>query len=134
MTAKHKTIDLTVDGVDYQIFMTGIDWSDRRASSRMRTLVSCGNSINPEMPRPAYSPRGDNAERDAAWRKYNREELRLMRAIVDPVVKAEFPELGKLSFSRTTGCSCGCSPAFRAEGMVIDEEIGRVSWITITRK
>lgn len=83
---------------------------------------------------PAYSPKGDNAELDAAWRKYNREELRLMRAIVDPVVKAEFPELGKLSFSRTAGCSCGCSPAFRAEGMVIDEEIGRVSWITITRK
>ena len=134
MNTKHKTIDLTVDGVDYQIFMTGIDWSDSRSARRERTLVSCGNSIDPEMPMPAYSLKGDNAELDAAWRKYNREELRLMRAIVDPVVEAEFPELGKLSFSRTAGCSCGCSPAFRAEGMVIDEEIGRVSWITITRK
>lgn len=134
MNAKRKTIDLTIEGTDYQVSMIGMDWSDRRAVRRSRTLVSCGNSVEPAMPMPAYSIKGEDPENDAAWRKYNREELRLMRAIVDPVVKAEFPELGKLSFSRTAGCSCGCSPAFRAEGMVIDEEIGRVSWITITRK
>ena len=134
MTAKRKMIDLTVDGVDYQVFMVGMDWNDRRAVRRMRTLVSCGNQVEPDMEMPAYSIKGEDPEVDAAWRKYNREELCLMRAIVDPVVQAEFPELGKLSFSRTAGCSCGCSPAFRAEGMVIDEEIGRVSWITITRK
>ena len=130
MNIKRKTIDLTIEGTDYQVSMIGMDWSDRRS----RTLVSCGNSVEPDMEMPAYSIKGEDPENDAAWRKYNREELRLMRAIVDPVVKAEFPKLGKLSFSRTAGCSCGCSPAFRAERMVFDEELGRVSWITITRK
>lgn len=130
MNAKRKTIDLTIEGTDYQVSMIGTNWRDRRS----RTLVSCGNQVEPDMEMPAFSTKGVDPENDAAWRKYNREELRLMRAIVDPVVKAEFPGLGKLSFSRTAGCSCGCSPAFRAEGIVIDEEIGRVSWITITRK
>ena len=134
MNTKYKTIDLTIEGADYQVTMIGVDWSDRRAARRSRTLVSCGNSVEPDMEMPAYSIKGEDPDSDAAWRKYNREELRLMRAIVDPVVKDEFPELGKLSFSRTAGCSCGCSPAFRAERMVFDEELGRVSWITITRK
>ena len=130
MNVKRKTIDLTIEGTDYQVSMIGMDWSDRRS----RTLVSCGNSVEPDMEMPAYSIKGEDPENDAAWRKYNREELRLMRAIVDPVVKDEFPELGKLSFNRTAGCPCGCSPAFRTEGMVIDDEIGRVSSISIKRK
>lgn len=73
----------------------------------------------PTWPIPGSSTRGDGSEVDKAWKRYNREERRLQREVIDEAL-AERPELadqlGKLTWSRKAGCSCGCSPGWIAEG------------------
>lgn len=64
---------------------------------------------------PAYSMKGEDLENDLAWKAYNRAEVKAMKAgILEANKYFNFlPADGwKLSFSRTAGCGCGCSPAF----------------------
>lgn len=86
-------------------------------TGRIRVYVS--GQDEPTSPVPGPSVRGDGSDADQAWRRYNREEIRLMREVVEEAFAAD-PELaeqlGKVVFSKKAGCSCGCSPGFIAEG------------------
>lgn len=74
---------------------------------------------------PPYGSKGENADNDAAWVAYNKEEVRIMRVILDKVaaeIDARFPEVGmaraKMTFDRHAGCSmCPCSPGFVVKGI-----------------
>lgn len=58
-----------------------------------------------------YTPKGDNKNMDKAWRKFNKAEVNQMTGILEAALKVAGIET-KFHFSRTAGCSCGCSPAF----------------------
>lgn len=58
--------------------------------------------------RPPYSHKGDDPLVDEAWKAYNRTEVAVQRAVLEHVAS------GKFGFGRKVGCSCGCSPGFRA--------------------
>lgn len=98
-----------------------IEVTKRRKSNgrfgRIRVFVS--GYDEPSWDHPPYTKKGDDPQADADWKRYNREEIRLMREVVeeavaqDPVLAAQ---LGRFSFSRKAGCSCSCSPGFVAEG------------------
>ena len=86
---------------------------------------------------PAYGQRGENADNDKGWDLYNAEEKRIMRVVLDKVFAEIDSRLGlkaeKMSFSRTAGCSCGCSPGFmlkglRAEVRINVREVGGKWW------
>jgi hypothetical protein len=80
------------------------------------TRVYVSGQPEPDMERPSYGVKGENEENDAAWRRYNREELRLMRKaleqpMADLALLLERPPTA-LKFSRKAGCTCNCSPGF----------------------
>ena len=63
----------------------------------------------------------DNWPNDPAltpeFKRRDRIELKHMRAVLEPgmaILRAEMPGAAseKVSYSRTAGCSCGCSPGF----------------------
>lgn len=64
-----------------------------------------------------YQNRGVNPEEDKLFAKLNRQVVANKKAVIE-AAKAESAYLAemldgrKLAFSRTAGCSCGCSPAF----------------------
>lgn len=90
--------------------------------------------VEPEMEMPVFGIKGQDAENDKAWHAYNREEVRLMktelnRALVEARAAAELGDEGAwaaflaamdsgVKFSKTAGCSCGCSKGFVANTMV----------------
>lgn len=65
---------------------------------------------------PEYTLRGEDPESDKAWDAFNRLEVKLMK---EQILKANealhfLPKDGwKMNFSKTAGCTCGCSPAFK---------------------
>jgi len=63
---------------------------------------------------PAPSRKGDDEALDAEWRRYNRAELKTLRAIADKAAEGLGVRVDR--FSRKAGCSCGCSPGFVLEG------------------
>lgn len=91
---------------------------DRNRFSKPKLFIF--DAPNPEdlvtggMERPPYGTKGENAENDKAWRKYNRIELKAMRAFAEPI--AAHYGADKISYSRKAGCSCGCSPGFILTG------------------
>jgi hypothetical protein len=115
----------------------------RTRVSKTRVSVSCEESEVLEatgLVRPPYgSSRGDGSAEDAAWKKYNRAELKVLRAKAEALLEKEGITYGKMYWSRTAGCSCGCSPAFIIDRMVTvkDPELGydrRVEYIYPTFK
>lgn len=64
-------------------------------------------------------------EEDAAWRVFNRQEVKLMKMAAEWGLR-ELGHDAKLRFSRKAGCSCGCSPGFvldtslRIDGRQVD--------------
>lgn len=71
---------------------------------------------------PAPSCKGDDPENDRLWRKYNKAELAIQRGLLQlkraELLKAfgfegENPDV-VFKWSRTAGCSCGCSPGWLA--------------------
>lgn len=84
------------------------DWSRSRQKKSRLYYGETGVMLKVVGDHPGYSRRGDDAENDKAWRKYNRTESELARAAIE----AAFPQFGKSSFSRYAGCSCPCSPGF----------------------
>jgi len=68
------------------------------------------------MKEPEYSVKGENPELDKAWRKYNKAEQEIQRAIIQEALTLH-PELFDnpegLKWSRKAGCACGCSPGWK---------------------
>ena len=106
-------------------------------SKQKHTIVYISNPYDPEdlnwngiTERPDHSVKGDDAENDKLWRKYNKAELELQKIIIDRSVAEGLldEELAKqLKWSRFAGCSCSCSPGWKAK------DYGRQSvWLTVT--
>lgn len=90
----------------------------------MKTFIFVDSSeVNPEEP-PMTAD-------DKTWRKYNREVVALQKKILkDAGIDAE-----KYTWSRTAGCSCGCSPAFTSKDEFCITMFGKATpykilWIT----
>lgn len=100
------------------------------------TFISLDGPFNPEeMPdskikaRPPYSIKGEDPMNDAAWKVYNKAELKLQKeAILLAVAKNLLDKsvLEDVKFSQRGYCACGCSPSWKTSFL------GRSSvWITI---
>lgn len=94
-----------------------------RPGRKPRLFVSGEGS--PVWEHPEWSIKGENAELDKAWRRYNAEEIRLQKALAERGLailrQTEGFELygsGELRFSRKAGCSCSCSPGLLVSGTV----------------
>lgn len=78
---------------------------------------------------PPYSRKGDTPEIDKAWRRYNKAELQIERDIITKAVQGGLLDAGlakELKWSRKAGCSCGCSPGWKAR------DYGqRTGWLTV---
>ena len=95
----------------------------RYSGSGLRTRVFVSGHGNPEMPMPAFSVKGKDAENDKAWRAYNKRAVELMRELAIEGLDLLDADYGKLSFSRKAGCGCGCSAGFFAENWMGYEAI-----------
>lgn len=109
---------------------------EHSSSKQKHTIVYISNPFSPEdinykgiTEQPEYSKKGDDVELDKAWRKYNKAELDMQktiinRAVATGLIDSEFAK--QLKWSRKAGCSCGCSPGWRAR------DFGRKSvWLTV---
>ena len=83
------------------------------------SVIFSWNQPDPAWARPPYGTKGENAENDLAWKRYNREELRIQRAQVFRGLRllgVELPgrtDAKKLPWSKYAGCSsCPCSKGF----------------------
>ena len=135
MASKRYTTEMVLEGTTYEVMYLGRDYSSRAAFRSHKTRVSVSGEDRPTMLVPAYTMRGDDPANDALWRKYNREVVKLMKAVALPVIHEILDdENPTLTFSRTAGCSCGCSPAFKLDRLIYKEQVGVVESIYITRK
>jgi hypothetical protein len=107
------------------------------SSKQKHTMVSISNPFDPEelnwngiTERPDYSVKGNDPDNDKQWRKYNKAELEIQRVIINQAVEAGLIKKDiaeELKWSRTAGCSCGCSPGWKAK------DYGRQTiWLTVT--
>ena len=81
--------------------------------------------------RPVPGAQGVNEADDKAWRKYNRMEVKIMRAIVGLGLEMNNMEALNIRFSRKAGCGmCPCSPGFIVE---VDGQYlgGKALYITV---
>lgn len=104
-----------------------------RESRQKHTIVYVGNpydveEVFPNMTQPEITQKGENLENDKAWRKYNKAEVAIQKRIIDVAVADGLLDqtiAQGLKFSRTAGCSCGCSAGW------ISRDYGRRSiWLT----
>ena len=73
-----------------------------------------------------YTSLGDYPVLDKAWKKYNRELVKMMKEVAEKAnLTNESGQPLKLNYSRKAGCSCGCSPGFIAEN-----DYNRDIWVT----
>lgn len=104
--------------------MISTEWVRKSNNKTGRIRVFVSGEGTPDLPVPTPSIKGDNKQLDLEWKRYNREEVRLQRELIEEALAAD-PELaarlGKLVFSRKAGCSCSCSPGFIAEGYGIED-------------
>lgn len=73
-----------------------------------------------------------NCKADAEWRKFNREEVKIMKAFAAAI----FPgSTAKIGFSRYAGCSCPCSPGLVVRDSFGDQRFPRyvVTYVTVSR-
>ena len=130
-TNKNRTI-LTADGftvsIDHhprftykrptkaRIYVSGEESVDfTEAYAMQRENEAAYSAANPE--RPFYG-KGDFPEEDKLFAKLNRQVVKNQKAVfeeacqtVEGLAELFLPE-NTLTFSRTAGCGCGCSPAF----------------------
>jgi hypothetical protein len=50
------------------------------------------------------------------WKKYNRQYVSTVKAHLEDVLAEKKIKYEKIAFSKTCGCSCGCSPGFKITG------------------
>lgn len=70
---------------------------------------------------PEWSIKGENPANDKLWKKYNKFEIAIQKKLIEKAIERKMlPEniLNGLSFSRKAGCSCGCSPGWKAKDWV----------------
>ena len=69
----------------------------------------------------------DEPENNKRWKAYNRKEVEVMRFFVNQCLLRGLKQLGypveldqtpDIKFSRKCGCSCGCSPGFKSNGII----------------
>jgi len=108
MSTTLTTKNVTVDGINYEVEIGYTPWTNWREANRLERFFVAGEP-EPSLERPPYGIKGENLDNDAAWRRYNREEVRIMRKYL----AAAGIEVQGLRFSRKAGCSlCECSPGF----------------------
>jgi hypothetical protein len=97
--------------------------------NRSAHIVFVDGQPDPDMPRPPYLPNGQDDAVDAAWRRYNRAEIAIMRAVAADRLSLD---PSTIKFSRNAGCStCSCSPGLLIEAT--DEyPAGSATYIKIT--
>lgn len=133
----------TIETANYTIILVKRRYDDKTSKTR----IFVDGQGDPEMERPPYDrydeKTGERIAFDAEWRKYNREEVKMMRAHLEPALEEldEFLEVqdpGKVRFSRKAGCSmCPCSPGFVAEDLMwieLDDSATPLSSIHILEK
>lgn len=115
----YNSVRFELDGM--KIHLLREDFKSHLA--RKPRIYLSGSAIDPEWEHPPYSLKGEDAANDAAWRKYNREEVRLQKALAERGLAAlkqtegfRLFGSGELRFSRKAGCSCGCSPGMLLDG------------------
>lgn len=139
------TSKLSFGNDEYEITLRKADWSRGRYES---TKISVSGT-DPDFDHPAYSIKGNDLELDKAWKAYNKEEVRLMREAYKAALEFLAPLLNEDSkaivegtgvyHSRTAGCSCGCSPAFKLIGnptlrLNANAYDNKIGYIFITKK
>lgn len=107
------------------------DWADEMSTSAICDAAKSAGSIVTLETHPFAAPeyigaadihtkRGAFPAVDKAWDKHNREIVRRKSIVFREGLKAVLKEKHndvKFRFSRTAGCSCGCSPGFIVEGV-----------------
>lgn len=113
-----KTVGMMIDATPCVATVT-MRRDTYRSGAKPRLFVD-GSVLTPSWDMPPYgSKRGDGSDADKAWRRYNREELRLRRQVLK--------RLGLTGrYSRKAGCPCQCSPGF-----VIDSLSGWTTWVDV---
>lgn len=128
------TITITEStGTDCRLELDGMKIHLRRedfgARYRKPRIYTSGTATTPDFDHPPYgSSRGDGSEEDKAWRRYNREEIKLQRELATRAIRA-LQQHGlqtygmtvgtvETKFSRTAGCGCGCSP-----GLILQADV-----------
>ena len=92
-------------------------------SHKTRCHVTLDDGDVPMDTPPYGSMRGDGSPEDKLWTRYNRLEVREMRAKLNRAMlvlsAADGHGGGPWAFSRKAGCSCGCSPGFTYEAKIL---------------
>jgi hypothetical protein len=102
------------------------EWQNR--NTKTRVAVGASEEVDKELlgDHPPYgSEHGDGSDEDKAWKAYNRAELKMMKEVATKTFALWDVEF-KGNYSRTAGCSCGCSPAF-----ILKDDKGRYMWLTV---
>lgn len=111
--------------------------SESYKSKQKHTIVYVSNPFCPEdlnwngiTAQPEHSVKGDDAENDKLWRKYNKAEIDLQKIVLDRAVNEGLLDgelVKELKWSRKAGCQCGCSSGW------ISRDYRRQSiWLTVT--
>lgn len=113
---------------DGTVVMVSVNHRDRRNSSsksywattRMYGAVdSLIPGVNAEEPPFAFSTEDSAPEvvaAEKAWLSWRRRALKATKAQVTELLAALGETTAEATFSRTAGCSCGCSPGFVIKG------------------
>lgn len=95
------------------------DWKHRSKKSMIMVSGPSPTELT-GLPQPKYTIKGQDPAVDKLWRKYNRIELSVQRAFLDLKHRELLSAFGfavgdgrlQFKWSRTAGCSCGCSPGW----------------------
>lgn len=107
-TKNDKVYAFDLDGVRVVVNNANV-WT-RAGQAKTRLYTECPDSEVREIFQGEFP---GSASSDADWRRFNRAEIKVMRAHGDALIAS----LGLSSdieykFSRKAGCSCPCSPGF----------------------
>lgn len=116
---RDETVEVSTASVSVRVRPATKGSYGRALNPERRGKLYVFDEPEPDMERPPYSEKGVDEELDAEWRRYNREEIRIMRGYALDALAALGFAGSTLRFSRKAGCSCGCSPGFHldAEGL-----------------
>lgn len=80
----------------------------------------------------------DEPEINRQWRRYNKLEIAKQREVLEAgmalIADQLYAQPDKISFSRTAGCSCGCSPGLVADRALRNKLGQQIENLWITKK
>lgn len=131
MTARLRPIDPSQDDQRFTLGTATAKFSvsviserDRRRSNGVAYLWGVpGPAETHGMVQPPHSIKGDDAANDAAWRKFNAQEIANQRAFLMRALDLAGFKPTRVVWSRKAGCGCGCSPGFILRGFDLDISI-----------